>query len=304
MEDYQMEHQAKKELEVFVNDRFVPESQAAVSVFDHGLLYGDGVYDTLCGWNGYIFRLQQHVDRLYMSSHAVKIDIPFAKEELMEKIVETASRTGHKNLYLKCYVTRGVGPQPLLDPRNCKPTVVIFGKPYLWLIDPKKNELGLTAKITCIRRTPDQCIDGKVKNLNYLNIVLAKIEAIESGMDEAIMPGLDGQILEGPGYNVFIVNNEEVITPPPGNILMGVTRSACLDIAKELGLEIGEKMLSAYDLYNADEVFLSSTAGGVVAIRKIDGRTIGSGQPGPITKKIYETYFHWLEIGKDGTKFQ
>jgi branched-chain amino acid aminotransferase len=298
-----MDMQEKKEFEVYVNGRFCPESEAKVSVFDHGLLYGDGVYDTLCGWNGYIFRLEQHVDRLYQSAHAVKIEIPLSKNELIEKIVETAQRTGHKNLYLKCYVTRGVGPQPLLDPRNCSPTVVIFGRPYLWLIDPEKNESGLTAKITSIRRTPDQSIDGKIKNLNYLNIVLAKIEAIESGMDEAIMPGLDGRILEGPGYNVFIVKDNIVITPPPGNILMGVTRGACLDITKEIGLESREAALSAYDLYNADEVFLSSTAGGAVGIREIDGRKVGTGKTGPITKKICQTYFAWLESGRDGTKY-
>ena len=149
-----MSAQSEKELEVYLNGRYVPESEAKVSVFDHGLLYGDGVYDTLCGWNGYVFRLEQHVDRLYQSAHAVKIEIPLPKAELAENVIETARRTGHKNLYLKCHVTRGVGPQPLLDPRNCTPTVVIFGKPYLWLIDPKKTEHGLTAKITSIRRTP------------------------------------------------------------------------------------------------------------------------------------------------------
>jgi branched-chain amino acid aminotransferase len=293
----------KKDLDVYINGDFYPESEARISVFDHGLLYGDGVYDTLCGWNGYIFRLEQHVNRLFQSAHAVKLAIPISKKEVCEKIVETARRTEHKNLYLKCYVTRGVGPQPLLDPRNCKPTMVIFGRPYLWLIDPKKNENGLTAKITNIRRTPDQCIDGKIKNLNYLNIVLAKMEAIESGVDEAIIPGLDGHILEGPGYNVFMVKNKVVITPPPGNILMGITRGACLDMAKEIGLQTYETSISAYDLYNADEVFLSSTAGGVVGIREIDGRKIGEGQPGPITKRMYKTYFEWLETGRDGTRF-
>jgi len=299
----EMDASDKKELEVYVNGKFYPESEAKLSVFDHGLLYGDGVYDTLCGWNGYIFRLQQHVDRLYQSAHAVKLEIPMSKKDTFDRIVETARRTGHKNLYLKCYVTRGVGPQPLLDPRNCKPSVVIFGKPYLWLIDPKKSENGLTAKITNVRRTPDQCIDGKIKNRNYLNIVLAKMEAIESGMDEAIMPGLDGQILEGPGYNVFMVKNKVVITPPPGNILMGVTRGACLDMAREFGLETREVLVSVYDLYNADEIFLSSTAGGVVGIRAIDGRKIGDGKPGPITQKMYKTYFDWLETGRDGTRF-
>ena len=298
-----MEPQVEKELDVYVNGDFFPESQAKVSVFDHGLLFGDGVFDTLCGWNGYIFRLDRHIDRLYQSAHAVKLEIPISKKGISEKIVETARRTGHKRLYLKCCVTRGVGLQPLIDPRNCKPTIVIFGRPYLWLIDPKKHENGITARITSVRRIPDQCIDGKIKHLNYLNIVLAKMEAIDSGMDEAIMPGLDGHILEGPGFNVFVVKDKVVLTPSPANILMGITRAACLDIAKEIGLETREALLSAYDLYNADEVFITSTAGGVVGIREIDGRTIGEGKPGPITKQIHRTYFEWLESGRDGTRF-
>ena len=298
-----MEPQVEKELDVYVNGDFVPESQAKVSVFDHGVLYGDGVFDTLCGWNGYIFRLDQHIDRFYRSAHAVKLEIPMTKKGISEKIVETARRTGQKRLYLKCFVTRGVGPEPLLDPRNCKPTIVIIGRPYLWLIDPKKQANGITARITSIRRTPDQCIDGKIKHLNYLNIVLAKMEAIDSGMDEAIMPGLDGHILEGPGFNVFVVIDKVVLTPSPANILMGITRAACLDIAKEIGQETREALLSAYDLYNADEVFITSTAGGVVAIREIDGRTIGEGKPGPITQQIHKTYFEWLESGRDGTRF-
>ncbi len=298
-----MTQENENQLEVYLNGEFVPENEAKISVFDHGLLYGDGVYDTLCGWNGYIFKLEQHIDRLYRSAHTIKMQIPLKKEELLEKVVEVAKRSKQKNLYLKCYITRGYSEKPLLDPRGCVPTVVIFGKPYLWLLDSEKSEKGITAKITNIRRTPDQCLDGKIKNLNYLNIIMAKMEAIESGYDEAIMPGLDGSILEGPGYNVFMVSNGKVISPPTENILVGITRETCFEIAKEIGLESAEQKITSHDIYNADEVFLSSTAGGVIGVREIDHRMIGTGQTGPVTKRIRENYFKRLENGVNGTKY-
>lgn len=293
----------KNELMVYVNGKHYPESEAKISVFDHGLLYGDGIYDTMCGWNGYIFKLDQHIDRLYRSAHAVKIEIPLKKDEFKRCVVETARLNKEKNQYIKCVVTRGVGPEPLLDPRGCKVTTIIFARPYLWLINPKKQEEGIRVKITTIKRTPDDCLDGKIKNLNYMNIVLAKLEAIESGMDEAIMPGADGSILEGPGYNVFIASKNIIITPPASNILMGVTRETVLEMAKILNLEAHEQKISHYDIYNADEAFLSSTAGGIVPIVQVDGRTIGTGKPGPIAKKLYKLYFEWLESGKHGTPF-
>lgn len=293
----------KDELMVYINGKHYPESEAKISVFDHGLLYGDGVYDTMCGWNGYIFKLDQHIDRLYRSAHAVKIEIPLTKDEFKKCVVETARVNKSKNSYIKCVVTRGVGPEPLLDPRNCKVTTIIFARPYLWLINPKKQEEGIKAKITSIKRTPDECLDGKIKNLNYLNIVLAKLEAIESGMDEAIMPGLDGSILEGPGYNVFIVSKNILVTPPASNILMGVTRETVLEMAKLLNIEAYEQKISNYDMYNADEAFLTSTAGGIVPVVQVDGRTIGTGKPGAIAKKLHRLYFEWLEQGKHGTPF-
>ena len=289
-----------KETQVYVNGKFYPESQASVSVFDHGLLYGDGIYDTLCSWNHSIFRLREHIDRLYRSAHAVMLKIPLSKKKLSETIVETVRRSGFRNAYVKCLVTRGVGPQPLLDPRGCKPTLIIFCRPYMWLTGSNKG-VGVRCKITQTRQIPNDALSRQVKNLNYLNFVLAKIEAIETGFDNALLPNLAGEVLEGPGLNLFLVKDRVLVTPPSGEILEGITRTVIFDMAAELGIPVRQESLSPYDCYTADEAFFCSTAGGVVPITNIDGRKIGSGKMGRVSKTLEETYFEWLESGRDGT---
>ena len=289
-----------KETQVYVNGKFYPESRASVSVFDHGLLYGDGIYDTLCSWNRSIFRLREHIDRLYRSAHAVMLKIPLSKKKLSETIVETVRRSGFRNAYVKCLVTRGVGPQPLLDPRGCKPTLIIFCRPYMWLTGSSKG-VGVRCKITQTRQIPNDALSRQVKNLNYLNFVLAKIEAIETGFDNALLPNLAGEVLEGPGLNLFLVKDRVLVTPPAGEILEGITRTVIFDMAAELGIPVREESLTPYDCYTADEAFFCSTAGGVVPITNIDGRKIGSGKMGRISKVLEKTYFKWLESGRDGT---
>ena len=289
-----------KETQVYVNGKFYPESQASVSVFDHGLLYGDGIYDTLCSWNRSIFRLREHIDRLYRSAHAVMLKIPLSKKKLSETIVETVRRSGFRNAYVKCLVTRGVGPQPLLDPRGCKPTLIVFCRPYMWLTGSSKG-IGVRCKITQTRQIPNDALSRQVKNLNYLNFVLAKIEAIETGFDNALLPNLAGEVLEGPGLNLFLVKDRVLVTPPAGEILEGITRTVIFDMAAELGIPVREESLTPYDCYTADEAFFCSTAGGVVPITDIDGRKIGSGKMGRISKVLEKTYFKWLESGRDGT---
>ncbi len=287
----------------YVNGQYVPQSEAKLSIFDHGILYGDGVYDTWCAWNGYIFNMDQHIDRLFRSIHAFQIDMPLSKEELKKIIIEVVGTNGEKNQYIKCLVTRGVGPRPLLSPEGCKTSVVVFSRPYLWLIEPSKHEKGVKARITNIRRIPAQCLDPKAKNLNYANFVLAKMEALNSGADEAIMLDIHGFVNEAPGYNIFIARQGKLYTPPAENILVGVTREAVFEIAEKEGIKAIEERLIPNDLYTADEVFLCSTAGGIIPIIEVDGRTISSGTPGPITKRVSKLYFEMLEKGVHGTPF-
>ena len=293
----------EKEWIAYVNGEYVPQSEAKLSIFDHGILYGDGVYDTYCAWNGYIFKLEEHIDRLFKSIHAFQIDMPLSREELKSITVKVVETNGAKNQYIKCLVTRGVGPRPLLAPVDCKTSVVVFSRPYMWMTEHGEQVKSEKARITNIRRIPAQCLDPKAKNLNYANFVLAKMEAMNAGADEAIMLDIHGFVNEAPGYNIFVVKQGKLYTPPAENILMGVTRETVFEIGENEGIEVIEARMIPYDLYTADELFLSSTAGGIIPIVEVDGRTISSGTPGPITQRVSKLYFEMLEKGVHGTPF-
>lgn len=293
----------KKERIAYVNGEYVPESQAKISVFDHGLLYGDGVYDTLCVWKGYVFKLESHIDRLFRSIHAFKIEMPLDKNALRDVIIRVVKENGETNQYVKCVVTRGLGLRPLLTPIDCKTTVIVFSVPDIWLWGGSGPEKAETAIITNIRRIPSQCLDAKVKNLNYANFVLAKMEAMNAGVDQGIMLDIHGFVNECPGYNLFIVRAGNLYTPPTENILVGVTRETVFEIGQEQERKVVEERMTPSDLYNAGEVFLSSTAGGIIPIVQVDKRSIASGEPGPITLKIHSAYMKMLNEGVHGTKF-
>ena len=294
----------EKEWIAYVNGEYVPQSEAKVSIFDHGFLYGDGVFDTWCTWNGYVFHLDRHIDRLYRSIHAFQMDMPLTKAQFRKVVIKVVETNGVKNQYIKAIVSRGVGPRPLLSPIGCKTTVVVFSRPYLRLVEPGQEDKMIKAKITSLRRTPAQCLDPKAKNLNYANLVLAKIEAMNAGADEAIMLDIDGFVNEAPGYNVFAYRDGALFTPLAENILLGVTRDTVFEIAEKEGIPTRAERLIPYDLYTADEVFLCSTAGGIVPIGEIDGRKIGDGKVGPIAKKVNQRYLEMLEKGVHGTKYR
>ncbi len=289
----------------YVNSEYVLQSEAKLSIFDHGVLYGDGVFDTFCAWNGQIFKIDQHIDRLFRSLNVFQIDIPLSKEDLKKIVVEVVQRNREKNQYIKRIVTRGVGPRPLLSPVGCMTSVVVFSRPYLWLsASGNALEKGVKARISNMRAIPAQCMDHKSKNLNYAHFVLIKMEAWSAGADEAIILDIDGFVNEGPGYNVFVVNKGKLFTPSSSEgILAGITRETVFEIAKQEGIEVIEARISPYDIYNADEIFFSSTAGAITPVVEVDGRKIASGIPGPITQRIYELYFEMLEKGVHGTPF-
>jgi len=226
--------------------------------------------------------------------------MPLNKEELKKVIIKVVETNGEKNQSIRILVTRGVG-RPLLPPVGCKTSVVVFSTPYLRLIEEGKR---VKAKITSVRRTPAQCLDPKVKSLNYANFVMAKMEALNAGADEAIMLDTHGFVSEAPGYNMFTVSKGKLYTPSAENILMGITRETVCEIAQKEGLEVIEDRLTPYDLYTADEVFLSSTAGGIIPIVQVDGRIISSGSPGPITRRVDKLYLEMAESGVHGTSFK
>ncbi|MFC1931080.1 branched-chain-amino-acid transaminase [Chloroflexota bacterium] len=293
---------AEKEWIAYVNGEYLPQSQAKVSIFDHGFLWGDGVYDALCVFNGYIMELDRHVDRLFRSIQSFHLDMPLSKEKCKEAIIKVAETNGDKSQYIKIIVTSGVGPHPVMNRKDCKTTVVIFSRPFFFLVSREDEyEKGIKTIITSLRRIPAQCLDPKAKNLNYANFVLAEHEAQTVGMDMAIMLDIHGFVNEGPGYNIFVVRQGRISTPPSGNILMGVTRETIFDICKEEGIEIVEEQLVTYDLYTADEIFMSNSISGVTVVVEVDGRTIASGKPGPVTQRLRKVYLDWAEKGVHGT---
>jgi branched-chain amino acid aminotransferase len=281
---------------IYIDGQFLAEGEAKISVFDHVVLYGDGVYDTCCAWNGNVFKLDEHIDRLFESAYAIKIQVPLTKLEVKDAVLETVRRNEHRNAYVKIIVTRGVGELPLLSPYNCNPSIIIFSKPYMRLVGDSGHEKGIRVKIASLRRIPDQCLSSKVKSVNYQNHVLMRLEANEAGYDDALELTTDGYVAEAPGYNVFIVKSGKLFTPSE-NILMGITRQTVIELAEEKDIPVSIERVTPFDLFNADEVFFSSTAGGVFPVLEVDGRIIGNGKPGPLTELISGCYSDLLESG-------
>lgn len=288
---------SSRESIIYVNGEFLAESKAKISVMDHIVLYGDGVYDTCCAWGGKVFKLDEHLVRLYESARGVNIAIPMSKAEMKQVVLETVRRNGYSEAYVKVIVTRGVGELPLLSPYNCTPGVIVFAKPYMRLVGGDAHDKGIRVKIASLRRIPDACLYSKIKSSNYQNHVLIRMEANEAGYDDALELTVDGYVCEAPGYNVFVVKNGLLYTPNE-NILMGITRQTVLEFAAQEHIETHQERLTPFDLFNADEVFFSSTAGGIFAVVNVDGRLIGNGLPGHITLRMRELYQHLLESGE------
>jgi branched-chain amino acid aminotransferase len=274
---------------IYLDGKFVPEEEAKVSVFDHGLLYGDGVFEGIRAYHGRVFRLDAHLERLYDSAKMINLTIPLKKEEFAELIYETLRRNNLTDAYIRPVVTRGKGDLGL-DPRKCaKPTVFIIATSWGAMYGDL-YEKGLQAITVSVRRNAAEALPPNAKSLNYLNNILAKIESIYKGGDEAIFFDTNGYLSEGSGDNIFIVKHGIVITPPTLNNLRGITREVVLECVKNLGIEHQEKNMGYFDLYTADEVFVTGTAAEVAPIVEIDGRKIGSGRPGPITKELMAAF--------------
>ena len=278
----------EREFLVYINGEFLPKSQAKISVFDHGFLYGDGIFEGIRAYSGRIFRLTEHIDRLYESAKTIKLNIPLSKQNMKEACAETLRRNKIKDGYLRLVVSRGTGKLGL-DPRNCeKPTIVIIPTEYVVAV---ANARPAKAIVASTRRTPSVSLPPTVKSCNYLNNVLARIEAINANADEAIMLDIRGYVSEGAGDNVFIIRRGSLITPPVhAGVLEGVTRLVVMEIARKLGIEVAEKDITIHELYNAEEAFITGTGGEIQPLTEIDGRTVGAGKPGPITQKILEEF--------------
>ena len=287
-------------MKIYLDGQFVDSSEAKVSVFDHGLLYGDGVFEGIRLYGGNVFRLQEHLERLEYSAKAILLKLPLSRQEMSDALCETCRRNGLKDGYIRLVVTRGVGDLGL-SPWLCpKPTIFIIAD-KIALYPPEHYTQGLAIVTVPTRRMNTSALSPAIKSLNYLNNILAKIEARQFGALEAIMLNDQGLVAECTGDNVFIVHKGRLITPNvQQGALKGVTRDTIIDLAKEIGVPVEEHDLTRYDLWNADECFLTGTAAEVIPVVKLDGREIGTGKPGPVFAKMLAAFHR--RVFTEGTK--
>jgi len=285
-----LKEEYKVSIQVYVNGEFFPKEEAKISVFDHGFLYGDGVFEGIRAYNGRVFKLKEHIDRLYNGARGIMLDIPLTKEEMTEVVLETIRRNQLKDAYIRLVVSRGTGDLGL-DPRKCqKPTIICIADKIV-LYPEKLYTEGMKIITAATRRNRPEGVNPQMKSLNYLNNILAKIEANLAGVPEAMLLNTEDYVAECTGDNIFIVRDGVLITPPPYvGILIGITRNTVMELAEKLGIKVEEKVFTRYEVFTADECFLSGTAAEAIPVVKVDGRPIGDGKPGPITKKIIDAF--------------
>ena len=277
-------------MKIFIDGKYYSEHTAKISVFDHGLLYGDGVFEGIRAYHGRVFKLREHIDRLFYSAKAILLEIPMSHVELMKATVETCRENKIRNGYIRLVVTRGAGTLGL-NPNRCKNPSIIIIAGSIQLYPPALYQRGMDIVTVPTTRNLHSALNPAIKSLNYLNNILAKIEANNSGVEEAVMLNAEGFVAECTGDNLFIVKNGELFTPPlSAGALYGITRQTVIELAVEAGLKVTEPNLTRYDLFNADECFLTGTGAEIVPVVKIDGRVIGTGKPGTLTRKLVKDY--------------
>jgi branched-chain amino acid aminotransferase len=277
-------------MKIFIDGKYYDEKNAKISVFDHGLLYGDGVFEGIRAYHGSVFRLKEHIDRLFYSAQAILLAIPMSHAEMMKAVIDACRRNKLRDGYIRLIVTRGVGTLGL-NPRSCKSPSVIIIAGSIQIYPPELYARGMDIITVPTTRNLHSALNPAIKSLNYLNNILARIEANNSGFEEAIMLNAEGFVSECTVENIFIVNGRKLMTPPlSAGALYGVTREAVMELAAQMGLAVSEPNLTRYDLFNANECFLTGTGAEIVPVVKIDGRVIGAGKPGPVTKRLVSDY--------------
>ena len=294
-----------EELQIYIDGKYYPKSEAKVSVYDHGLLYGDGVFEGIRAYHGIVFKLKEHIDRLYRSAHPIFLEIPLTKEQLTQAVIETLKKNNLKDAYIRLVVTRGRGDLGL-DPRKCpKATIIIITEPRLQLHSPEKLETGISTLITWVRRNSVDSATHEMKSLNYLNSILGKIEANNAGVDEALCLDKNGYLVEGVGENIFLVRDGKLYTPTlASGALDGITRAFLIGLAEGMGIKVIERNITPNELFTAEEAFFTGTAAEVAPIRTVNGRVIGAGKRGPVTTKLLKAFQEALKDPKNGIEIQ
>ena len=277
-------------MQVYINGKFFPMSKANISVYDHGFLYGDGVFEGIRIYNNNIFMLDEHINRLYDSAKAIGLKISLSKNEIKDAVKQAHRVNGLKSGYVRLIVTRGVGDLGI-DPRNCpKPSIVIIVN-KIALYSRELYKKGMEVITASTQRTPVSALNPQIKSMNYLNNILAKIEAVNAGANEALMLNSSGNVVECSGDNIFIYRNDTLITPPTSiGALDGITRGIVMKLAEQESLKVKELIFSKYEVYTSDECFLTGTAAELIPVVKVDGREIGNGKPGKITALLINRF--------------
>jgi branched-chain amino acid aminotransferase len=283
-------------MKVYIDGKFCDQKQAKVSVFDHGLLYGDGVFEGIRAYNGRVFKLKEHIDRLFYSAKAILLELPMTHAALMKAVVDSCRKNKLRDGYIRLVVTRGIGTLGL-NPNRCKnPTVIIIAD-KIQLYPPEMYERGMAIVTVATTRNLHNAVNPAIKSLNYLNNILAKIEANIAGVEEAIMLNSDGYVAECTGDNIFILKNGQMFTPPlSAGALYGITRGVVMEMAREAGIQVSEPNLTRYDMFNADECFLTGTGAELIPVTRIDGRVIGTGKPGLVTRSLVKRYHALTQV--------
>ena len=289
-------------MKVYINGKFYSEKNSKISVFDHGLLYGDGVFEGIRAYHGRVFKLKEHIDRLFYSAKAILLNIPMSKQQLMDATVETCRKNNLNDGYVRLVVTRGAGTLGL-NPNRCSNPQVIIIADTIQLYPASLYKKGMEIVTVATTRNHHNAVNPAIKSLNYLNNILAKIEANTAGYEEAIMLNSEGYVAECTGDNLFIIKDNQMFTPSlSSGALHGITRQTSIDLVGELGVPTSEPNLTRYDLYNADECFLTGTGAEIVPVVKIDERKIGNGKPGKITKKLVKAYQELTKVSGEPIK--
>ena len=283
-------------MKIYIDGKYYDEKNAKISVFDHGLLYGDGIFEGIRAYNSRVFRLREHIDRLFDSAKAILLEIPISHAAMMKAVVDTCRKNKLRDGYIRLIVTRGKGTLGLTPNRCKKPSIIVIAD-KIQLYPPELYERGMAIVTVATTRNLSNAVNPAIKSLNYLNNILAKIEANNAGVEEAIMLNSEGFVAECTGDNIFILKGGRMMTPPlSAGALYGITRGVVMDMAREAGIPVSEPNLTRYDLFVADECFLTGTGAELIPVTKIDGRVIGTGKPGPVTKSLVKNYHALTQV--------
>lgn len=274
----------------YVNGQLVPVSEAKISVLDWGFIHSDATYDVAHVWQGRAFRFEDHINRFTTNMDKLRMQIPYNARQIQDIMLQCVVATGFKDAYVEIICTRGM-PQPgSRDPRSCTNNFMAFAVPFIWIADQEKQKEGLHMVISSQQRIAPQSVDPTIKNYHWLDMTMGLFEAFDRGAETAILVDQHGNLVEGPGFNIFAVHGNQITTPAQG-VLQGITRQTAIEIALASGYKVNESVLSASSAYKADEIFITSTAGGIMPITKIDDQAVGAGTPGPVTAKLQAQYW-------------